>query len=89
MGWEYFNSLPGGKESPWEWARFMTALLRGERTVWDALVDGSTGHKVQDALVADKNPDTKSIDEDEEGSGAADAALPDPFEYYSDGTAEE
>lgn len=29
MGWEYFNSLPGGTEKPWEWAREMTKLLRG------------------------------------------------------------
>lgn len=28
MGWEYFNSLPGGKERPWEWAGFMTRVLR-------------------------------------------------------------
>ncbi|KLU89951.1 class III chitinase [Magnaporthiopsis poae ATCC 64411] len=33
MGWEYFNSLPGGEDRPWEWAMFMTALLRGERAV--------------------------------------------------------
>lgn len=35
MGWEYFNSLPGGEDRPWEWAMFMTALLRGERAVAD------------------------------------------------------
>ncbi|RYP44719.1 hypothetical protein DL768_008850 [Monosporascus sp. mg162] len=29
MGWEYFNGLPGGRERPWEWARHMTRLLRG------------------------------------------------------------
>jgi len=34
-GWEYFNALPGGEERPWEWAMFMTALLRGERAVAD------------------------------------------------------
>ncbi len=26
-GWEYFNALPGGREKPWEWTMFMTALL--------------------------------------------------------------
>ena len=31
MGWEYFNSLPGGRERPWEWAKCMTALLRGTK----------------------------------------------------------
>ena len=29
MGWEYFNSLPGGLDRPWEWARDMTTVLRG------------------------------------------------------------
>lgn len=28
MGWEYFNSLPGDRDRPWEWARFMTGKLR-------------------------------------------------------------
>ncbi|KAH6636993.1 glycoside hydrolase family 18 protein [Chaetomium tenue] len=39
MGWEYFNSLPGGEEKPWEWAQAMTALLRGRRTVADTKVE--------------------------------------------------
>lgn len=47
MGWEYFNSLPGGRERPWEWAAFMTRVLRdstpdmlteGERVEAEALV---------------------------------------------------
>ncbi|KAK3937801.1 GH18 endo-N-acetyl-beta-D-glucosaminidase endo T [Diplogelasinospora grovesii] len=28
MGWEYFNSEPGGTEEPWRWARNMTSILR-------------------------------------------------------------
>lgn len=28
MGWEYFNSLPGGTNQPWEWAQIMTEILR-------------------------------------------------------------
>ncbi|KAK0630478.1 glycoside hydrolase superfamily [Bombardia bombarda] len=28
MGWEYFNSEPGGLSEPWEWAQVMTAILR-------------------------------------------------------------
>ncbi|CAD6457348.1 55252afe-02c0-468b-8084-a6279e90a29c [Sclerotinia trifoliorum] len=27
MGWEYFNSLPGDKDRPWEWAAWMTKVL--------------------------------------------------------------
>ncbi|PSR81296.1 endo-N-acetyl-beta-D-glucosaminidase precursor [Coniella lustricola] len=28
MGWEYFDSEPGGTDEPWEWAQEMTAILR-------------------------------------------------------------
>lgn len=28
MGWEYFNSEPGGTAEPWQWAQEMTAILR-------------------------------------------------------------
>jgi Glycosyl hydrolases family 18 len=28
MGWEYFDSAPGGTSQPWEWAQEMTAILR-------------------------------------------------------------
>lgn len=27
MGWEYFNSLPGGVEKPWEWAKFIETAV--------------------------------------------------------------
>jgi chitinase len=30
MGWEYFNSKPGGTAEPWEWAQEMTEILRPE-----------------------------------------------------------
>ncbi|KAJ6787472.1 hypothetical protein PWT90_02696 [Aphanocladium album] len=28
MGWEYFNSQPGGTKEPWKWAQVMTQILR-------------------------------------------------------------
>lgn len=28
MGWEYFNSLPGGEQRPWEWASAMSRVVR-------------------------------------------------------------
>ena len=28
MGWEYFNSLPGNSDRPWEWARAMSGIVR-------------------------------------------------------------
>ncbi len=33
MGWEYFNSQPGGTAEPWEWAQEMTAILRPDSLV--------------------------------------------------------
>lgn len=30
MGWEYFNSNPGGPERPWEWAEIMMKMLSGQ-----------------------------------------------------------
>ncbi|KAI4283215.1 MAG: hypothetical protein L6R38_002303 [Xanthoria sp. 2 TBL-2021] len=29
MGWEYFNSTPGGEERPWEWAEAVGRAIRG------------------------------------------------------------
>ncbi|KAK8076713.1 hypothetical protein PG994_003985 [Apiospora phragmitis] len=30
--WEYFNSVPGGKAAPWEWATWMAENMRGEQS---------------------------------------------------------
>lgn len=35
MGWEYFNSLLGGRERFWEWVELMGGYLRGRRSVDD------------------------------------------------------
>lgn len=32
MGWEYFDSEPGGQSAPWQWAQDMTAILRPGQT---------------------------------------------------------
>ncbi|KAJ3507386.1 hypothetical protein NLJ89_g6334 [Agrocybe chaxingu] len=53
MGWEYFNSLPGGKERPWEWARQMSTLLRGHLFAQDTQV--KLAAKMD---TADVDPDT-------------------------------
>jgi hypothetical protein len=93
MGWEYFNSLPGGREKPWEWARWMTVLLRGERTVWDALMAGKEityvkeGDKGQEQKKIEPVPGPtegvgKKAEEGDEGEGP----VPEPFQYYSDGS---
>lgn len=75
MGWEYFNSLPGGKERPWEWARQMTTLLRGHILTQQTQV---------------KSEDTKGLNEiDPDPPGTTDVPLPNQFDYYSDGLEEE
>lgn len=33
MGWEYFNSLPGGDERPWEWAAVMSFSMQMKTVV--------------------------------------------------------
>jgi hypothetical protein len=70
MGWEYFNSLPGGEERPWEWARTMTGLMRGEKTTAGA--DATSGAREGEV----------DGDVDDDGKGAP---MPSSFEYYSDG----
>ncbi|KAK3299349.1 glycoside hydrolase family 18 protein [Chaetomium fimeti] len=70
MGWEYFNSLPGGEERPWEWAQAMTALLRGRRTVPG--VEGPEGGT------------NLEVDPDDGGRGAV-VPVPQEFQYHSDG----
>jgi hypothetical protein len=83
MGWEYFNSLPGGEEKPWEWAQAMSALLRGRRTVpgvEEVERDMKAGDGKGDAL--------KEVDPDEEGEGDA-VPVPNEFDYHSDGRGED
>ncbi|KAK4239664.1 chitinase 2 [Achaetomium macrosporum] len=81
MGWEYFNSLPGGEERPWEWARAMTALLRGARTV--PLPPGG-GEAVDAGKEAElTRVRVSEIDPDEAGTWD-DVPVPRDFEYHSD-----
>jgi len=82
MGWEYFNSLPGDRDRPWEWAAFMT---RNVRNGLPAVAPVSAtapppvpASKPNPFLVVDEDPKTKE-----------DAALPKSFDYYSDGSIEE
>lgn len=83
MGWEYFNSLPGGEEKPWEWAQAMTALLRGRRTV-----PGVEG--VEGSIKAEEARHDASIEADPD-EGVKEDAVPVPreFEYHSDEAGED
>ena len=80
MGWEYFNSLPGGRERPWEWAKRVTTLLRGTK------VDPGNPREILQTVMAQTTTITKV---DVEVDGGGDAPLPQPFEYHSDGSGEE
>ncbi|KAL0943456.1 alkaline phosphatase [Colletotrichum truncatum] len=81
MGWEYFNSLPGGKERPWEWAKWMTTMLRSEQSsFWPAhgvlpVETREIAKEVKKDLVDEADPD---------GPNSKDAPLPASFDYYSD-----
>ncbi|KAK6074912.1 chitinase [Seiridium cupressi] len=88
MGWEYFNSSPGGKERPWEWAQRMTKLLRddGGKSL-DLLPDiNAEGAKQETACSKESTPTSSSVFEiDPDTEADAEAPLPDDFQYYSDG----
>ncbi len=98
MGWEYFNSLPGGRERPWEWAQTMTRLLRGGQKTGEAklgqLLTGN-GDIVEPARKEGGKPHQEMlVDADEEGVaidsvGVPAPPVPQPFEYHSDGTDED
>ena len=74
MGWEYFNSLPGGTERPWEWARDMTKALRGSGVV-------------ARPLQRRKEVETRTVDAG--ARRATRTHVPARFEYYSDGIEDE
>jgi chitinase len=73
MGWEYFNSLPGGRERPWEWARQMTSILRNNVSL-PSNNPPPINEKTKPVLLADPDaPNDKPVQ------------VPRQFDYYSDG----
>jgi len=75
MGWEYFNSLPGDKEAPWQWAAFMTKSIR-------------TGilPKSQPTNIGKTDTQNILIRTDVDAGLKGEASVPRAFEYYSDGS---
>ncbi|PKS09821.1 hypothetical protein jhhlp_004444 [Lomentospora prolificans] len=73
MGWEYFNSLPGGQERPWEWAKTMMSIIG--RT--NALKNPASG-----AARATRPPSHQpgEVDIDD----GAPAPVPESFDYLTD-----
>lgn len=99
MGWEYFNSLPGGRERPWEWAEWMTRMLGPERTMAPdvivpvgkveapAAVSSTTPEEGQ--VLAKEDVEVVELAEGREGEKGREAPLPEEFEYHSDGIVDE
>ncbi|KAF6837142.1 alkaline phosphatase [Colletotrichum plurivorum] len=86
MGWEYFNSLPGGRERPWEWAQWMTKILRTQQ---ESAAPGQAAAPVATSVVA-KEVKKELVDEvDPDGPNSKDAPLPASFDYYTDGNADD
>lgn len=88
MGWEYFNSLPGGRERPWEWARWMTRILKAEQAMAPDVVMPVGRVEMPPAEKEKAEGKVVEADADEDGK-EQEAPLPQEFEYHSDGIAEE
>ncbi|KAI9740966.1 MAG: hypothetical protein M1818_004572 [Claussenomyces sp. TS43310] len=71
MGWEYFNSLPGDRDRPWEWATFMTRNTRSNMEPLPVTNTVPTGQKEAIVGIVD-------------GESQRCAPLPDSFEYFTD-----
>jgi chitinase len=81
MGWEYFNSLPGDRARPWEWAAFMTKHVRGGLLA-------STRKEIAPSLMATeqkKVQDPFLLADDISTKNGEDAPLPKSFVYDTDG----
>jgi hypothetical protein len=91
MGWEYFNSRPGGKDAPWRWAHEVAQAIgtgpwperkgEGKGAAAAGAVSGleAKGSEPEDAS---KTP-SGVTGEDSDGE----AVVPDAIEYHSDGGA--
>ncbi|KAL1890146.1 hypothetical protein Sste5346_008439 [Sporothrix stenoceras] len=98
-GWEYFNSMPGGEDRPWEWAEWMSAIL-GTRVEADGL-PGNMQTQVQTAKATSTHTASTSAtsaiatpasstaqptppEADPDAEGGPDAPVPAAFEYSTD-----
>ncbi|KAF3002763.1 hypothetical protein E8E14_007397 [Neopestalotiopsis sp. 37M] len=98
MGWEYFNSSPGGKERPWEWAQNMTKLLRsggagaGTLSTPDPSSSatqhaGSATAALSQAAAVPASSSTTSMaatEADPDAEAAAEPPVPKDFQYDTD-----
>ena len=77
MGWEYFNSLPGGRERPWIWAKSLSGLIREGHT-------NPTQKVLEDSIIPTETAVVDISVVDGPDGHAADLPVPREFEYYSD-----
>ncbi|VBB76027.1 Putative Glycoside Hydrolase Family 18 [Podospora comata] len=90
MGWEYFNSLPGGRERPWEWAELMGGYLRGRRSVDDqGLKQAEEDVKRLREKAEQERKRGAVADSDGEDGNEVQVPVPRDFEYHSDGLLED
>ncbi|KAH0497987.1 hypothetical protein TgHK011_005268 [Trichoderma gracile] len=76
MGWEYFNSLPGGHERPWEWARQMTSVLRNNVSL----------PSNQPPPINESTKPVLEVEADPDAPSDKPVQVPSQFDYYSDGS---
>ncbi|KAL7823837.1 glycoside hydrolase family 18 protein [Trichoderma gracile] len=76
MGWEYFNSLPGGHERPWEWARQMTSVLRNNVSL----------PSNQPPPINESTKPVLEVEVDPDAPSDKPVPVPSQFDYYSDGS---
>lgn len=82
MGWEYFNSMPGETDRPWEWASSMSSLLRAHSLRPEIPPDAPPVPVVQQQVAAvPRQP--HEVDPDPVNN--LPLQVPRSFEYYSDG----
>ncbi|ERS95150.1 hypothetical protein HMPREF1624_08360 [Sporothrix schenckii ATCC 58251] len=99
-GWEYFNSMPGGEERPWEWAEWMSAIL-GTTVEADGLPGNmqtvtpvgaantkapstETNIDAEAATATSKTASAAPWEADPDSEGGPDAPVPGAFEYTTD-----
>jgi hypothetical protein len=94
MGWEYFNSLPGDLNRPWEWAAAMKAALEGRKPPSVPLatkpllqpVPLVEQHVVGNKTTVVERDEVKVVIADRDMDARDEALLPESFEYLTDGS---
>ena len=87
MSWEYFNSLPGDRARPWEWALWMTRNTRGEETT--SQVPLHSRPRIEEPAQRVMAPNQQKKEAFIVDIQSEEAQLPEAFDYLTDGNAED